>query len=207
MSNAQPPRHSEFVLSGALVGLAPGRDRGLVSRGRADGSRRRPIMLAALLLLVSCSLGIAGCSPSGAAANPPAKPAEEPVLPSPVAEQPKVSWAKPAVARTSEALPGYILPFEARSNPFALPRPEPSDQSATAATAQPADLKLVGLMTGGKRGPMAVLEVDGREFIVFAGATLGSPSGADGLHIVAIRETDVVVKQNGRQWIITLPRP
>ncbi len=207
MSTAQPPRRSELVPSSAVVSLAPDRDRGLVSRGRGDGSRRHRIMLAVLLLLVSCSLGIAGCSPSGAAANPPVKPAEGPVVPSPGAERPKVSWAKPAVARTSEALPGYILPFEARANPFALPRPKPSDRSATAATAQPTDVKLVGLMTGGKKGPMAVLEVEGREFIVFAGARLGSPSGAGGLHIVAIRETDVVVKQNGRQWIITLPRP
>ena len=205
MSTAQPPRRSESVPSGAVGSLAPDRDRRLGSRSR--GQRCRWIILATLPALVSFSQGIGGCGPSGAAATPPVKPAEGPLAPAPGAERPQRGWAKPAVARTSEALPGYVLPFEARSNPFALPRPERSNRSATAETAQPADVKLVGLMTGGQRGPMAVIEVDGRESVVFTGATLGSQSGADGLHIVAIRETDVVVRQNGRQWIITLPRP
>jgi hypothetical protein len=207
MSTAQPPRRSELVPSGTLVSLAPDGDRRLVLRSGAHGPRCRWIILATLLPLVSFSQGIAGCSPSGAAANPPGKPAGKLAVPPPGAERPKRVRAKPVAIRTSEALPGYVLPFEARSNPFALPRPEPSDRSATTATAQPADVKLVGLMMGGRSGPMAALEVEGREFIVCAGATLGSSSGTDSLHIVEIRENDIVVRQNGRQRIITLPRP
>jgi hypothetical protein len=54
---------------------------------------------------------------------------------------------------------------------------------------------------------MAAIDVDGEQMIVSEGTTLGSASDVDSVRIVEIRESDIVVAQNGRQWIVPLPRP
>jgi hypothetical protein len=164
-------------------------------------------MSVALLSFLSWSPGIVGCGPSGAAAKPPTKPAGKSVVPARPAEQPKPRQAEAAVAASSEVLPAYVLPFEARANPFAPPKLAPKERSATAATSQTADVKLVGLVRGGTKGAMAVVEVDGKQFIVLAGTRLGSQSDADDVHVVEIRESEIVVRQSGRQWIVSLPPP
>ncbi|MFQ5805352.1 MAG: hypothetical protein ACE5I3_02750 [Phycisphaerae bacterium] len=222
MSNARHPERSEPVRSNARVPLAAcppvlgtgrqaargtQRDRCPVPRGLGNSSSRRRAVYVASLFVLPWGAGVAGCRPSGTAAEPPAKLSAEPGPAAPPAKRPNPWQAKPVFARTSETLPSYVLPFEARANPFAPPKPEPNDRPAATATVQAADVKLVGLMKGGTKGSMAVVEVDGKEFIVFAGARLGSPSGADGLHIVEIRESDIVVEQSGTRWIVPLPRP
>ena len=168
------------------------------------------VALVAVLSLFSVTVMIAGCSPSGAAAEPiakpPATPTEEPAIPSPPVERPNLGQTNPVGAKTSKALPSYVLPFEARPDPFAPPNPKPTDRLASAATPEAAEVKLVGLMKD-DAGSTAVVDVDGKPFLVLAGARLQSASGAEDLHIVEIRESEIVVEQSGRQWIVPLPRP
>ena len=166
----------------------------------------RRVALVAVLPLLSVTVVIAGCSPSGAAAEPPATPAGKPAISSPPVERPNLGQVEPVGARTSKALPSYVLPLEARADPFAPPKPKPNDRSAASATVEAAEVKLVGLMNDDS-GSMAVVDVDGKQFLVFAGTRLQSPSGAEGLHIVEIRESEIVVEQSGRQWIVPLPQP
>ena len=166
----------------------------------------RRVALLAVLSLLSASVVIAGCSPSGAAAEPPPPPAGKPAISSPPVERPNLAQAKPVGARTSKASPSYVLPFEARANPFAPPKPKPNDRSAASATVEAAEVKLMGLMND-DTSSMAVVDVDGKQFLVFAGTRLQSASGAEGLHIVEIRESEIVVEQSGRQWIVPLPQP
>jgi len=177
----------------------------------SDAYRHRWAASVALLCILSGTVGIAGCGPSGATAaesitKPPAAPVGGPASPAPPAEQSEPRQARPAAELTSTELPKYVLPFEARANPFAPPKPTPNDRSATAATKQTVDVKLVGLMSN-DTGSMAVVEVDGRPFVVFAGTSLDPPSGAESLNVVEIRESEIVVEQGGRQWVVPLPRP
>ena len=125
---------------------------------------------------------------------------------SPPVERPNLAQTKLVGARASKALPSYVLPFAARADPFAPPKPKPNDRLGPTATVEMAEVKLVGLMND-DTSSMAVVDVDGKQFLVFAGTRLQSASGAEGLHIVEIRESEIVVEQSGRQWIVPLPQP
>ena len=172
---------------------------------RRRGRPRRVSVLAGPILL-AWSVWIAGCGPSGSEAKPPPRPARAPVVRSGPAEQPNRRPAGPVASESAKALPDHLFPFEARVNPFAPPKPAVGDRLAAPGAMPTADVKLLGLMKD-TAGSMAVVDVDGRQRIVFAGTKLGSPSGVEGPQIVEIRESDIVVEQSGRQWIVSLPRP
>ena len=99
-----------------------------------------------------------------------------------------------------------MLSFEARANPFAPAVPGPQDRTASGANAGSTEVKLTGLMNSAS-GAMASVIVDGQKRIVQAGARFQFASGAGDLRIVEIRSSDIVVEQNGRQWVESLPRP
>lgn len=105
-------------------------------------------------------------------------------------------------------MPDYAssLSFEARANPFAAAEPGPQDRTAGGANAGTTEVKLTGLMNSAS-GAMASVIVDGQKRIVQAGARFQFASGAGDLRIVEIRASDIVVEQNGRQWVESLPRP
>ena len=105
-------------------------------------------------------------------------------------------------------MPDYasVLAFEARANPFAPAEPGPQDRTTSGANAGPTEVKLTGLMNS-VSGAMACVIVNGQKRIVQAGARFQFASGAGELRIVEIRACDIVVEQNGRQWVESLPRP
>ncbi len=207
MGDVQHRQHVEPVRPAVPFGLALERDRSQVQRGSGSVSRRYQAVVVALLPLL-WSMGNAGCSPSGAAAEAPMEPTEERVvLPRPAAERPDLQPAKAAVASRSSASPSYVLTFEARANPFAPPGLEATNRPTTAAaTARMADMRLLGLMNDGRRS-MAVIEIDGKQRIVFVGTRLAATADVRGLRILQIRDSDIVVGQSGRQRIVSLPRP
>jgi len=209
MSNGQCPHRSESIRYNPAFNLELERHWRPLRPGLGKVSRHRLVKLVALLSLLSWGAGISGCEPSETNAKPPAKPV--------ASTQPSKSLHprqdKPAVARATKKLPRYVLPFEARANPFARPRPksEPGDQSNSNGTLRAPDVKLLGLLWSGAPGDgknsMAVAEVDGQQHVVYAGTVLKSPSYADGLHIVQIRKSDIVVEQGGRKWVVPLSQP
>ncbi len=172
--------------------------------------RQHRVACAALLFLLLGSAGVAGCGPSGAAAaeptaESPALPPEKPVVILPPARASKPAQPEPVGGESPQALPSYVLPFEARANPFAPPKPKPGDRPG-GATAQATEVKLVGLMRTGPR-TVAVIEIDGKQFFTSAGTSLEPSPGVAGLRVLEIRESEIVVEQGGRQWIVALPRP
>lgn len=200
-------RHVEWVLSAVSFGMVPERRRGLDRGNPGSASCWYPAAMAALFSLL-WSMGIAGCSPSGAAAKAPLVPAgTRAVQPRPAAGGSDTKPSSAAAPMRSDKSASYVLAFEARANPFALPKLEAGDRLATAtATARLTDVRLLGLMNDGGRS-MATVEVDGKQSIVFVGTRLGASADARGLHILQIRGSDIVVGQNGRKWIVPLPRP
>lgn len=154
----------------------------------------------AIRTLLSCSVALAGCGPSGAEAKPAATPAP---LAQPT-ELPKLGQAEPAAATPSKPNEDYVFAFQGRSNPFALPKTESVRQSIAKPAQRASDVKVVALMLHGA-GSMVVLQVDGDEHVVEQGARITPPAGADDLHVVEIRRSDIVVQQSGRQWIVSLP--
>lgn len=105
-------------------------------------------------------------------------------------------------------MPDYSseLSFEARANPFAAAEPGPQDRTAGGANTGTVEIKLTGLMNS-VSGAMAAVIVNGQKRIVQAGARFQFASGSGELRIVEIRASDIVVEQNGRQWVESLPRP
>ncbi len=178
----------------------------LISDGRGNIARRWRILVLSWLVILSWGASMVGCKPAQVNADPPAQRApaglsvprqNDEALPRPTA---------PAVATSTEALARYDLEFEARANPFGAPESQLDALSNGAEASPMAEVKLVGLMSDGAES-MAVINVNGVERIVFAGTNVGPDFGADGLGIVEIRESEIVVKQHGRQWIVALPRP
>ncbi len=205
MCDKGPLQQSEPIPSGGPFDWGLERDWCLVQHGPSNASSHRRAALVAFLAVLTWSAGIAGCNRSGAAANPTAKTNKEPaVLSPPVTPDPRTDEA--AVATAPEALPAYVLPFEARANPFAPPELMANDPTSTSGSMQPAEVKLIGLMSNGT-GSMAVIEVNGKERVVNAGTRFESSSGPQGLRIVEIRESDILVEQTGRRWVVPLPTP
>ncbi len=200
-------RQVECVHAAVLFGMAPERLRGLDRGNPGSVSCWFTCAMAALFPLL-WSMGIAGCSPSGAAAEPPLVAAgTRAVQPRPAAGRSDTKPSSAASPMRSGKPANYVLAFEARANPFAPPKLEAGDRLTTAgATARVADVRLLGLMNDGGRS-MAAVEVDGKQSIVFVGTRLGVTADAGGLRILQIRGSDIVVGQNGRQWIVPLPRP
>lgn len=199
--------HVEWVHSAVSFGMVPEGRRCLDRGNPGSASCWYPAAMAALFSLL-WSIGIAGCTPSGAAAEPPLVPAGTgAVQPRPAAGRSDTKPSSAASPMRSGKPASYVLAFEARANPFAAPKLEAGDRLATAtATARVADVRLLGLMNDGGRS-MAAVEVDGKQSIVFVGTRLGATADVRGLRIVQIRGSDIVVGQNGRQWIVPLPRP
>ncbi len=192
----------------AVAGMGPS-SRGkhcLISAGPGNIACRWRILVLSWLVILSYGASMVGCKPAEVNADPPAQRALEGLS---VLQQSGEVGPRPtaaAVAASREALARYDLEFEARANPFGAPEPQLDARSNGGAASPLADVKLVGLMSDGSES-MAVINVNGAERIVFAGTNLGSDSGAGGLGIVEIRESEIVVKQQGRQWIVPLPRP
>ena len=204
MGAAQRHWRAEWACSASRCAqvLRPNRDPG--QHGPRSMSWRCPALGAAVFILLS-GVGTAGCSPSAPAAEVPTKPPSKPiVLPRAGAERPDSPPVKPDSARRSNASQSYVLTFEPRANPFGPPKPAASDRPT--ATIPVGDVKLLGVMNDGT-GRMAAVEVGGNRTIVFAGSTVGATDDAEGLRIIQIRESDIVVGQSGRQWIVSLPRP
>lgn len=160
----------------------------------------------ALLSLSTICTGLAGCDPSDAVARSPSKQTPLPAAHLKTQRKGNPSALEPFARRAQNALPDYVLPFEARSNPFAPPKPAPGDRSASPGTLETVDVELVGIMSD-DASSMAVIKVAGEQRVVFPGTRLDSPSTTDPLRIVKIREVDIVVEQGGRQWIVLLPQP
>jgi hypothetical protein len=100
----------------------------------------------------------------------------------------------------------YELPFKARANPFAPPNTVAKARLADGPAVDTADVQLMGLMHDGS-GPMAAVVVLGKQRLVRAGACMGPSGNAGGLCVRQIRESDIVVEQGRRQWIVQLRRP
>jgi hypothetical protein len=145
---------------------------------------------------------MAGCGPPETAASPGVQAA----APTPSEPQPGPRETAPVAADALDALPEYVLPFEPRANPFAPPDPKPNDRVAAAGPARQTDVRLMGIMNDGDRA-MAGVEIDGEQQIVFAGTTVGHESNAGDLRIVEIRNSEIVVEQSGKQWVVPLPHP
>jgi hypothetical protein len=121
-----------------------------------------------------------------------------------VVEPPRPRPAKAHAAKRPRKPSSYVLGFEARANPFERPKAERRAKATLSATAHGAKVKLLGLMND-STGPMAAVEVDGKRRIVSVGTTLETAGGAGAVRVIAIRETDIVIGQGGRQWIAPLP--
>jgi len=174
-------------------------------RRRLSRTAVRPVFVAMTMANVGL---VAGCDPATSSAEPGQRVSmvgkgaknSEPA-------GPDNSAAVTSTARTlPHSLAPYVLPFEARANPFAPPTEELNRRTTAAEGTHEADVKLLGLMTD-EAASMAVITVDDREFIVNVDTRFESASGATELRIVEIRSTDIVVEQNGRRWVVELPAP
>ncbi len=206
MSSAHHPDRRESFRAVARMDSFSRGNHCLISDGRGNIACRWRILVLSWLVILSWGASMVGCKPAQVNADPPAQRAPEGLS---VSHQSNGARPRPtalAVATSTEALASYDLEFEARANPFGAPEPQLNARSNGAEASPMADVKLVGLMSDGTES-MAVINVNGAERIVFAGTNLGSDSGADGLGIVEIRESEIVVEQHGRQWIVPLPRP
>ena len=170
-----------------------------------ESASRAP--LCAFLVVTVCLSSAAGCRPSSADAKPPSPaPVVSTRTPRPIAKP--FSTQKPETTKRPQAMPDYasVLAFEARANPFAPAEPGPQDRTTSGANAGPTAVKLTGLMTS-VLGAMACVMVTRQRRLLQARARFPLPSGAGELRIVEIRACDIVVEQNGRQWVESLPRP
>ena len=199
---AQPSWIWPLARSDRPMGMAPEHERFVLRRTAGRNALHRRVVPFAILILLSCSVALAGCGPSGAEA----KPAATPAPPAQPMEWPKLGQSEPAATKPSKPNEDYVFPFEGRSNPFSLPKLEVVVRSTGKPARRGSDVKLVALMRHGA-GSMVVLQVDGDEHIVEQGAKVTPPGGADDLHVVEIRRSDIVVEQGGRQWIVSLPKP
>ena len=192
--------------SGALqCGLASRRCSGLRRCG-FRGSRLGCAVVVAGVLVASVVPWITGCGPEEAAGEFSPKPTPT-VLVQPKLDEPREARPDPVAAgKRSGTLPSYDLPFEARANPFEPPGAGANTSPTNATSVRPADVKLLGLMRNGK-DLMAAIEVFGNPSLVVKGARLESSDSADELYVREIRESEIVVEQGGRRWIVPLPRP
>ena len=157
--------------------------------------------------MTACLSGVAGCSPSAAAAKPPAPAPVEPAKsPQPIPKPENAQDSEPKESPPDAPDYRLSLSFKARANPFAKVEPGPQDRTAGRANSGPIKVELTGLMNSAS-GAMAAVIVDGQKRIVQAGARFQFASGAAEMRIVEIRASDIVVEQNGRQWVESLPRP
>lgn len=206
MSSAHHPDRRESFHAVARMDSFPRGSHCLISDGRDNIACRWRILVLSWLVILPWGASMVGCKPAQVNADPPAQRAPEGLSVSRQSDEARPRPTAPAVATSTEASATYDLEFEARANPFGAPESQ-LDAGSNGAEASPmADVKLVGLMSDGAES-MAVINVNGAERIVFAGTNLGPDFGADGLGIVEIRESEIVVKQHGRQWIVPLPRP
>lgn len=180
------------------------RDRQAGLRGDCRAWAHRASVLA-MAVLGAAVLGggtMAGCGPPETAASPGAQAA----APTPREPQSGPRETGPAAAEAVEAVAEYVLPFEPRANPFAPPDPKPNDRVAAAGPVHQTDVRLMGIMNDGDRA-MAGVEIDGEQQIVFAGTRVGRESEAGDLRVVEIRDSEIVVEQSGKQWVVPLPHP
>ncbi len=206
MSSAHhPDRRESFHAVARMDSFSRGKHC-LISDGRGNIACRWRILVLSWLVILSWGASMVGCKPAEVNADPPRQRTAERLSVSHQSDGVRPRPIAPAMATSTETLARYDLEFEARANPFGAPESQLDAQSNGAEASPMADVKLLGLMSDGAES-MAVINVNGAERIVFAGTTLGSDSGADGLGIVEIRESEIVVKQHGRQWIVPLPRP
>ena len=206
MSSAHHPDRRESFRAVARMDSFSRGNHCLISHGRVNIACRWRILVLSWLVVLSWGASMVGCKPAEVNADPPAHRAPEGLSVSHRSNGARPRPIAPAVATSTEALATYDLDFEARANPFGAPEPQLDARSSGAEASPMADVKLVGLMSDGAES-MAVINVNGAERIVFVGTNLGSDSGTGGLGIVEIRESEIVVKQHGRQWIVLLPRP
>ncbi|MCH7719625.1 MAG: hypothetical protein IH988_01360 [Planctomycetes bacterium] len=199
---AQPSWIWPLVRSDRPMGTALEHERLVLRRTAGRDAVHRRVVPFAILALLSCSVALAGCGPSGAEAKPAATDAP---LAQPT-ELPKPTQVEPAAAKPSKPNEDYVFAFQGRSNPFALPTSGAGVPSTGKPARRASNVKVVALMRCGA-GSMVVLQVDGDEHIVEQGARITPPAGADDLHVVEIRRSDIVVKQGGRQWIVSLTQP
>jgi hypothetical protein len=111
--------------------------------------------------------------------------------------------SKNAVTKAREE---YILPFEARANPFAPPLGNRATNRIGVSPAKTVDVEYVGSISRGS-SIKAVIDVLGRTRIVNAGAIIQVESTRDVLTIVEIHGSEILVEQAGRQWVVPLRRP
>lgn len=199
---AQPSWIWPLVGSDRPMGTAPEHERFVLRRTAGRNALHRRVVPFAILTLLSCSVAPAGCGPSGAEAKRAVASAPSARL----TELPKLGRTNPTATKPSNPNDDYVYPFQGRPNPFASPKSEAIVRSTGMPPRRASEVKVVALMRHGA-GSMVVLQVDGDEHIVEQGARITPPAGADDLHVVEIRRSDIVVEQGGRQWIISLPKP
>lgn len=100
----------------------------------------------------------------------------------------------------------YELLFEPRANPFALRENKNRSKKITANMVHANDIKLLGLMNDGQKS-LAAIEIRGKSEIVHVGSRLGAILGVSGIRVLQIHDSDIVIEQDGKQIMISLPIP